>query len=71
MDRSPRVDPEAGTVSAERKLRASGNSVVITIPPQVLEGAGLAEGDVVRLVADMNGGDITIALADEAEDGSD
>lgn len=60
------VDPETGTLTAIRKLRESGNSIVLTIPPQLLEGAGLEAGDSVKLIADMN--EDTITIRDVTED---
>jgi len=70
MSNRVRVDPETGTVTAVRKLRESGNSTVLTIPPQVLEGGGFEPGEQVRVVADMEGGGIRIETcdADDADD---
>lgn len=61
------VDPEAGTITASRILRQSGNSTVLTIPPQLLDGAGLEAGDSVKLVADMETGELTISEFEESE----
>jgi len=48
------------TVIEERKLRASGNSTVLSMPPNVLQELRLEVGDDVELVADRDEGTITI-----------
>ena len=60
-----RVDAEEGIVIAERKIRSSGNSTVLTIPPQVLDVAGLEAGDGVEISADLETGEIRLRKADD------
>lgn len=55
-----RVDAERGVVVAERKIRSSGNSTVLTIPPQILDVADLEAGDGVEITADMDSGEIRL-----------
>ena len=60
MGRRVNIDMDAGEVVATRSLRTSGNSTVITIPPEVLDVADLAAGDDVTITADMSSGEILI-----------
>jgi antitoxin component of MazEF toxin-antitoxin module len=62
------IDPETGTVTGIRKLRESGNSVVLTIPKQVLETAGMEAGETVTITANMSGDTITIEQPDGEAD---
>lgn len=48
-------DSAYAKVSFDRRIRPSGNSLVISIPPKVLRGAGLAEGDDIEVVAKADG----------------
>jgi antitoxin component of MazEF toxin-antitoxin module len=57
---SVEIDPASETARGKRELRASGNSTVVTIPPQILQQAGLERGDEVELVAELGSGQITI-----------
>lgn len=52
-------------VTAERKLRKSGNSTVLSMPPEVLQEIRLEAGDDVELVADRDEGTITIRKAED------
>jgi len=61
------IDPATKTARAERTLRSSGNSVVLTIPPQILQQADVSCGDVVELVAELGAGEITIATVSDDE----
>lgn len=64
-----RVDPDDGTVAADRPVRRSGRSTVVTIPSQVLEAAGIEEGDDVEVVAKMDkSGKIRLEKAKEDAD---
>lgn len=54
--------------TAVRVVRNSGNSSVVSIPPNMLQGAGLAEGDEVSLVADIDHGTITISCTSDDEE---
>lgn len=67
-----RVDPEDGTVAADRSVRHSGRSLVVTLPPQVLEAAGIEEGDAVEIITKLDSsGNISIKKsADDADDES-
>lgn len=53
------MDTEADTPSAERsferRIRPSGNSLVISLPPKILRAAGMGEGDDIEVVADDDG----------------
>jgi len=62
------IDPEKQEVRARRNLRKSGNSTVVAIPPQVLDGAGLEQGDRVELVAKMGEETIRLTKIDEETD---
>lgn len=42
-----------------RKIRKSGNSYVLTIPPNMLKALDLAEGDTVQLTKENNSIEIT------------
>lgn len=68
MGNSIRVNREDGTLEATRTLRTSGDSIVISIPPQLLEAAGFDEDDRVEVVAKMMGDEICIHLADQDEE---
>ena len=54
-------------VPEERKLRKSGNSTVLSMPPNILQEVRLAVGDDVELVANRDEGTITIRPASDAE----
>lgn len=58
------VDPDAGEVSGVRKLRRSGDSLVISIPPEVLDMSGLEAGERYEVVAPFEGGEVTIRPPD-------
>lgn len=60
MGNSVEIDWDEGRVTAVRKLRSSGSSTVLTIPPEVYESVGLQEDDQVEIVADMENGKITL-----------
>jgi len=60
-------DAENRVAYTRRRIGKSGNSLVVRIPPQILEVADLEHGDQVELVADMDGGTITIQRAPEGE----
>jgi putative addiction module antidote len=46
-----------------RKVFRSGNSAVVSIPPEVLEVVGLQTGDAVTVVADVEGQRIIVTPA--------
>jgi len=62
------VDAEAQEAKATRRLRRSGNSVVVSIPPQLLRQAGFIEGDEVEVIAPFDGGSIELQNAAEESD---
>lgn len=62
------VDRENLTLSGERKIRDTGNSAAITIPPELLQGTGLEVDDDVELRADMEEGVIYIRRPDAEPD---
>jgi antitoxin component of MazEF toxin-antitoxin module len=53
-------DAEERVAYTTRSIGKSGNSLVVRIPPQILEVANLEQGDSVQLVADMDDETITI-----------
>lgn len=57
------IDTDAEEARDERELRASGNSTVVTLPPGVLQAAGLECGDTVEVSAGFEGGEITVKAA--------
>lgn len=68
MGNRVRVNREENRLEATRTLRSSGDSIVISIPPQLLEAAGLSEGDQVEIAAKMNGDEISFRLAETDEE---
>ncbi len=70
MGRRVNIDMERGAVVGTRKLRDSGNSTVLTIPPEILDVADLEAGDEITLTADMESGKITI-VKKESEESND
>jgi len=59
------VDPDAGEISGVRKLRSSGDSIVISIPPEVLEMSGLEVEEHYKVKSTFEGGEIVIEPVDE------
>lgn len=53
-------DTEEGEARAGRTLRRSGNSVVVSLPPELLHEAGFQQGDEVTVAAGFGGGEITL-----------
>lgn len=53
------INPAAETVTATRSLRNSGSSVVLTIPPEVLQSLDLDSGDEMEITGDWGSGEIT------------
>lgn len=49
---SAQLNPEEQTVKASRNLRESGSSIVLTIPPAVLDSLDLEVGDSLTVVGD-------------------
>ena len=63
-----KVDTDREVTWDTRPLRKSGNSVVVSIPPEVLETAGLERGDTIELSAPFEGGKITVTKSDAGEE---
>jgi antitoxin component of MazEF toxin-antitoxin module len=61
------IDREDLVMTSSRKIRKYGNSTTISIPPELLQGTGLSEGDDVILEADIEGGTILVKTPDEDE----
>lgn len=59
-------DGERNEVKEDRPLRTSGGSVVVSIPPQVLEAVGADAGNEITVAADLDGSD-TIELRTNEE----
>jgi antitoxin component of MazEF toxin-antitoxin module len=62
------VDADSGEVRATRKVRKSGNSTAVVIPPELLDAAGFERGDDVDLVADLTSGDVVLRPAKSPPD---
>lgn len=54
------VDKTEQEIRGVRALRHSGNSTVLSIPPEVLQFAGLEQGDEVAIVTKFDGGSIEL-----------
>ena len=63
------IDREALTITGERSIRDAGNSAALTIPPEILQGTGLEQGDKVVLEADMEEGTIVVKRAPDEDEG--
>ena len=63
-----KVDTDREVTWDTRPLRKSGNSVVVSIPPELLKTAGLERGDTVELSAPFEGGRITVKEPDSDEE---
>lgn len=64
---SVQIDSEKGEVREERTLRNSGDSVVVSIPPEVLDQAGLGEGDDVDVATAFGSSIIELREKSETE----
>lgn len=60
---SVEYDTDAGELRATRELRRSGNSVVLSFPPALLDEAGLELGDHVVLTTGQHQNELTIEKA--------
>lgn len=58
------IDVDENEVRADRTVREWGGSHVVALPPQLLDAAGLEQGDRVRLRASMDNGTIEISELD-------
>lgn len=62
-----RFDKDGQRMIATRKLRQSGSSMVVSIPPQILDASGLEAGDELAIVADVQGHEIVLSRIDRAD----
>lgn len=62
------IDTDAEESRATRKVRESGNSVVVSIPRTLLREADFLVGDDVEVAASFDGGSIVIRSADASDD---
>jgi len=58
-------DPDLNTFSATRRLRTSGNSKIITVPPQIAEAVKFEADDQIELIADIDDGEIVLRKPDD------
>jgi antitoxin component of MazEF toxin-antitoxin module len=65
---SVEVDGDSREMSAVRRLRPSGNSVVISMPPELLDLVGLSRDDHVRIVASFDDDVIVMRKTDPESD---
>ena len=68
MGRRINIDRENNEISTTRALRETGDSIVVGLPSEILQGAGLELGDDVRVVANMNTGKITLRKSPEDDE---
>lgn len=74
MSNGVEIDANAGEVYGVRKLRRSGDSYVVSIPPEVLETSDLEPEQATEVVTSIEGGGILIRSHDpgqKAENGED
>jgi len=58
------IDPEAEEMFDEKRIRQSGDSVVITLNPRIMETAGFELGEEIRVTTPFGGGHITLEPTD-------
>ena len=58
------IDSENREVRAARKLRRSGGSTVITVPPEMVDLVDLEHGDQLELEAEWSGEEIRLRVVD-------
>jgi antitoxin component of MazEF toxin-antitoxin module len=68
MSNGVSVDPEEGVVKGTRKLRKSGDSIVVTLPAQVVETAEFEIGEMLTVAASFEGDEIAVTSASEEDD---
>lgn len=66
------IDPDAEEMFDVRELRSSGDSVVLTLTPDIIRKAGVTAGDKVKIATPFSGEEITITLVEDdgGEDGT-
>lgn len=62
---SVQIDTENGEVREQRQLRKSGDSTVVSLPPEVLEHADVEQGDEVTVAVGFNSGTIELRVEEE------
>jgi len=60
MGHRVQIDRDEEMIRAQRDLRQSGGSTVLTIPNQVLESVGFESGDKIEIEAEMFGDEIRL-----------
>lgn len=60
MSMSVQINPQTETVRATRSLRKSGSSVILTIPPEVLQSLDLDSGDTLEIEGDWGDGEMRV-----------
>jgi len=60
VTRGADFDAESLTFTAERKLRESGNSIIITVPPDMADAIGAEADDHLEMVASIEDGEIVL-----------
>jgi len=66
------VDPDEEVMRATRKLRKSGGSIVVSIPPTMLQSVEFEEDDELLLEADWKGDEIRLRkVEDEVDEDED
>jgi antitoxin component of MazEF toxin-antitoxin module len=65
------VDPDENVMRASRKLRQSGGSLVVSLPPEMLQSVGFEEGDELVLEAEWAGDTICLRKVDDVADEND
>lgn len=55
------IKPADSTISAERNLRNSGGSVVISFPPEILDAMDWDATDTMNVVANWDNNEVTIS----------
>jgi antitoxin component of MazEF toxin-antitoxin module len=67
MDMDSDSDSGYAGVRYERKIRPTGNSLSISIPPAVLRAVGLEEGDDTEVVAKADGAVVIRPVKDDEQ----
>ncbi|WBE14038.1 MazE superfamily protein [Saline Natrinema sp. J7-1 virus 1] len=62
------IDPNESTVKAQRAIRSSGNSNILSIPPQMMQLMDWEEDDELEMVGNWEEGEITLRKAGTDEE---
>lgn len=60
MGMSVNINPQTATISGSRSLRRSGSSMVLTMPPEMVQSLGWEPGADIEMVADWDSEEITL-----------